>query len=176
MRQLSCSDSDLPIREPVVKWHKERKREAEKKGFELAKLTLTECVQLIADLLKSNPATIIIDALDECDRRHTLLEALDEIIQKSPNLVKVFVSSRDDDDIVRRLAHSPDVLIHASDNGEDIRAFVHFEVDRAIRETRLLPACKWEERVDLKHRIITTLTEGAQGMYVFWQALQLICR
>src|SRR4051794_27099677 len=83
LRQLSCSTSDLPIREPVAKKYKEMKKEADDDGCDPAKLTVTESVELILALLESNPVTIIIDALDECDpaRRGELLSALDEIIQ-----------------------------------------------------------------------------------------------
>ena len=80
--------------------------------------------------MESNPSTIIIDALDECDpaRRHELLLALERIRDESVNLVKMFVSSRDDQDIVRRLNNSPDVFIHATDNCEDIENFVRCQV------------------------------------------------
>ena len=89
-------------------------------GYPPARLSVTESMELIVTLADLNPATIIIDALDECDpnRRQELLQALDEIIQKSANLIKVFVSSRDDIDIVLRLKHSPNVFIQASDNKE----------------------------------------------------------
>src|SRR5205085_3355811 len=115
LKQLSCSTPDLPIRAPVAKAYTEKKEEAEINGGEPGKLTLEESVELILALLENNPATIIVDALDECDaaRRHELLMALDKIIQESTNLVKVFVSSRDDHDIVCRLAHSTNVFIRA---------------------------------------------------------------
>lgn len=61
-------------------------------------LSPTGCEKFILGLLEDDPATIIIDALDECDpaRVHELLINLDEIIQKTAGLVKVFVSYRHD--------------------------------------------------------------------------------
>ena len=140
LKQLSCSNSALPVRDPVAKAYKEAKAEAEENGSEPAKLSVTECVGLIVNLLEGNPATIIIDALDECDpaRRHELLTGLDNIIQQSASLAKVFVSSRDDNDIVCRLNHSPNLFIRASDNSEDIKRFVHSEVAQCIKDKRLL--------------------------------------
>jgi hypothetical protein len=46
---------------------------------------------------------IVIDALDECDpgKRADLFDLLNDIRDQSLNLVKIFVSSRDDSDIVR---------------------------------------------------------------------------
>jgi hypothetical protein len=163
LRQLSCSKLDLPIREPVAKKYKEMKEEADEDGYEPAKLRIAECVDLILALLESNPATIIIDALDECDpnRRYELLLAFDKIIRNSANVVKIFVSSRDDNDIVRRLANSPNVVIRASDNGEDIEQFVRSKVDQSIIEQRLLSGNVSDE---LKSRIISVLINGAQGM------------
>lgn len=101
----------------------------------------------ILALLDANPGLIFTDALDECDllRRHELLEALDNIITHSANLVKVFVSSRDDNDIVGRLDNSPNIYISASDNEEDIIRFVHWEVGRSILSKRLLGGLVSEE-------------------------------
>jgi len=163
LKQLSCSKPNLPVREPVARKYKEMKEEADDDGCEPAKLTITECVRLILALLESNPATIIIDALDECDpsRRHELLLAFDKIIRDSANVVKIFVSSRDDHDIVCRLVNSPNVYIRASDNGEDIERFIRSEVDQSIIEKRLLSGNVSDE---LKSRIISVLIKGAQGM------------
>jgi hypothetical protein len=165
LKQLSCSKPELPIREPVAEEYKKRKKEAEEHGSEPLKLTVTECIELILALTHYNPAIIVIDALDECqqDRRHELLEALDDIIKMSANLVKVFVSSRDDIDIVLRLEESPNVFINASDNGEDIERFVYSEVERSITRKRLLNGQVSDE---LKTRIIATLIGGASGMSV----------
>jgi hypothetical protein len=141
LKQLSCSKSDLPVKAPVSKRYKQLKEEADGDGHEEPpKLTVTESVELILALLERNPATIIIDALDECDpvRRHELLGAFDTIIRDSANVVKIFVSSRDDHDILCRLENSPDICIRASDNGEDIGHFVRSQVDQSIVDKRLL--------------------------------------
>ncbi|KAF8846948.1 hypothetical protein BDZ45DRAFT_565841, partial [Acephala macrosclerotiorum] len=142
LKQLSCSTANLPIREP-----------------------------LIVALLNENPATIVIDALDECNpkRRHELLRALDNIIQKSASLVKVFVSSRDDNDIVCRLEQSQNIFIKASDNGEDIERYVSVEVQKAVNEKRLLYG---EVSETLQEKIRKTLISGAQGMFR-WVSLQI---
>jgi hypothetical protein len=163
LKQLSFTRADLPIREPVAKEYKNRKEEAEDDGCEPTKLELADSVKLILEILESNPATIVIDALDECDpiRRSELLMALIGIVQKSASLTKVFVSSRDDHDIVCRLKSWPDVFIRAGDNSEDIKDFVRSQVNQSIKDQRLLSGNISDE---LKSRIISDLTEGAQGM------------
>ncbi|KAH0536068.1 hypothetical protein FGG08_007034 [Glutinoglossum americanum] len=169
LEQLSSSKADLPIREPVVEVYKEKKKEA--KGRAPQKLILSETVDLILALLEDNPAIIVIDALDECDpaQRPNLLKALDLIIQESANLTKVFVSSRDDGDIVCRLAKWPNVFIDASDNRVDIEHFIRTEVAQAINEKRLI---KGNVSKQLEHQIIGTLVNGAQGMFR-WVSLQI---
>jgi hypothetical protein len=161
LKQLSSSEPDLRIREPVVKAYKEKKEEA--KGHDPEKLMLDETVEAILALLETNPANIVIDALDECDpdRRHELFEALDTIIQQAASVVKVFVSSRDDGDIVCRLTSSPNVIIQTSDNKGDIECFACTEVAQAIKKKRLI---KGNVSGQLEDRIIKTLIDGAHGM------------
>ena len=95
LRHLSSTKIDLPIRRPVADFYRQRKEEAEEDGEEVSRLDTAECVELILALLEETPAFIIIDALDESapTYRHVLLQALDEITQRSLSLVKVFVSS-----------------------------------------------------------------------------------
>lgn len=102
LRQLASSKPDLPVKEPVPKEYEVRKKKAEEGCSALKKLTVQDCTRLIIELAENHPATIILDALDECEEttRHELLEAFDEIISNSAEVVKVFVSSRDDIDIV----------------------------------------------------------------------------
>lgn len=96
-------------------------------------------------------------------RRQNLFLALRKIIQESASLVKVFVSSRDDHDIIHRLQNSPNLYIHSEDNGEDIDRFADSQVTPAIREEKLI--CGKVTR-DLKDTIIKTLILKAEGMSV----------
>jgi hypothetical protein len=166
-RQLSGIDINMPIRSPTIKIY----QRVLSHRFSARRLTIHETVELILQLMNENPATLIVDALDECEplRRHELLEALDTIVSKSTNIVKVLVSSRDDSDIVYRLDNSPNLYIHAQDNSNDIRQFIYVEVDTAIRQKRLLGGLVSTE---LKSLIIDTLEDGAQGMLVLPQMLR----
>ena len=71
-------------------------------GFDSALLDTDEITMKIIDIREKTPANIFIDALGECfsDQRYLLLKALEILLDKSLNLVKLFVSSRDDMDIV----------------------------------------------------------------------------
>jgi hypothetical protein len=102
LRQLASSNPDLPIKEPVAKEYEVRKKKAEDDYSKFKELTVEDCTRMILELTRDNPATIVIDALDECEEslRHELLKALDKIVSEPGEIVKVFVSSREDVDIV----------------------------------------------------------------------------
>ena len=57
LKQSSRSNSDVPIREPATKTYRAKNVEAEENACEPAKLLVMECVELIVNLLKQNPAT-----------------------------------------------------------------------------------------------------------------------
>ena len=162
LEQLSTSDEDQPVREPVVKAYLSRKKEA--RGRKPERLGLLETVQTILELLDVNPAIIVIDGLDECDpmKRQALLNGLRTIIRKSKNLVKVLISSRDDHDLVYRLSKTPNLYIHATDNMEDIRKFVVSRVGEAITDGRLLCG---KVSSELRGTIIDILIQKAEGMF-----------
>lgn len=90
------------------------------------RLSLNYTVDIILSVLKENPGTIIIDALDECDpvERYNLFESLDKIVEHSSNVVKVFLTSRADGDIVCRLNNTPNIYIDAQKNKLDIQRFI----------------------------------------------------
>lgn len=70
------------------------------------KLRVAESSKLISELAAEHPkTTIVIDALDEADplARQELLDTLQPIDRTSGGLLEVFVSSRDGDDITRKL-------------------------------------------------------------------------
>jgi len=151
----------MKIQGPVARKYEELQEE----GFELRDLTLPEAKSLIIELLENSPATIIIDALDECipDRRYQLLDTIDEVLGKeSIKQVKIVVSSRENyEDISRRLDKPSNFSIDAGNNKSDIERFVQLEVARSIEGARLLNGTVSPE---LRETLINTLTDGAQGM------------
>lgn len=140
-----------------------RKREADEDGFEISGLNILETTDQIIEIASQMPVTILIDALDECrsDQRHGLLGALDVLLEKSSHLVKVFVSSRDDVDIVLRLQKHPNIYISVRDNTGDIQRFIQSEIQKAQSDRRLLKGTISPELTEL---ITENLTEKAGGM------------
>ena len=159
VRQLCMSGPHARLSKLVATKYTERER----KHFADGPLRLDECVDLIIELTDQyKSTTIIIDALDECDitTRHSLLEALSRIM-KHGSSTKIFVSSRDDKDITLQLQGLPNLYIKASNNAKDINRYVHFKVEQAVADRRLLDGNVSAETVQ---HISDTLTGKAQGM------------
>ncbi|KAH6620888.1 hypothetical protein B0J18DRAFT_369374, partial [Chaetomium sp. MPI-SDFR-AT-0129] len=170
LRQLATS-AQGEIKDLVVEEFQHRDEEAQLEGGEVAPLSPLQTKSLILALLDRDPATIIIDALDECDpaRRHELLSTLDEIVMKSSSVVKIMVASRDDGDISCRLSNSPNVYIRADDNGPDIERFIDHSLSEALSSGRLLNGQLSEET---KADVSITLKGKAQGMFR-WVTMQI---
>ena len=113
--------------------------------------------------LADEPIIIVVDALDEADEaeRGDLLRSLEKILQESQNVVKIFVSSRNDGDIVDALEHYSNINIEEGMNGEDIRKFAEYKVQEAIETKRLL---RGRVSLSLRKEITEPLLIGAQGM------------
>ncbi|KAL9048781.1 MAG: hypothetical protein Q9206_005849 [Seirophora lacunosa] len=171
LKQLACFNASQPIHPAVMREYDKRKKDADEDGLDPLQLSLHDCNDLVLEITDQLPAIIIIDALDECDprRRHELLKALRQIVVKSNNLVKVLVSSRDDEDIGCRLNNVPNVYIRSDDNSIDVERYIDQELKKAISEQRLL-----QGRVpdSLQEQILRTLKNGAQGMFL-WVSLQM---
>lgn len=160
-RQLSSLQPGLPLLPPMVATYKKREIE----GFASGPLRMDESRALIIQLVEHYPlTTIVIDALDECDpeRRADLLETLETILQESSRLVKIFVSSRDDQDIVCHLQSYPNLELVSNKNMDDIASFVRAETQNLIKRKKLLRSSINKE--ELKDDIIDQVTKGAGGM------------
>lgn len=159
VRQLSISGPHARLSKFVAEKYTER----ECKHFADGPLRLDECVDLIIKLTEQyTSTTIIIDALDECDvtTRHSLLAALSNIMQHGSS-TKIFVSSRDDKDITLQLQELPNLYIKASNNAKDIDRYVHFKVEQAVADRRLLDGNVSAKTVQ---HVSDKLTGKAQGM------------
>ncbi|TEY50625.1 hypothetical protein BOTCAL_0275g00140 [Botryotinia calthae] len=179
LEQVSSNTANLPIRKPVVELYKNLKEE--NRGLlPQESLSLDETTEVLLKILQVDPFYVVIDALDECDpgERYNLIESLKTIIDESANVVKVFISSRRDYDIVSQLKESPWISIQPSHISKDIEDYVKKEVSEAIEKKRivkgrLIP----EEKKEIEQKITQALIEGSQGMFR-WVTLQIqqLCR
>lgn len=124
------------------------------------------CESLIGKLIKHYPrTTIILDALDECDRstREDLMRVLSNLTNQGSK-VRVFISSRHDEDILRHFKDTPVMMIQATDNGEDISSFV---------ENKLFGDTRWADiGPKFQEEVKSVFHKKSQGMFQ-WAALQV---
>ena len=127
-------------------------------------------MSLIIALTAYRPVTtIVIDALDECnpESRPDLFTALEDIVRQAPGLVKLFVSSRNDQDLVCHLKNCSNLEIDAIQNQADIARFIDWKVNQVARAELLLGKAPSE----LLNKIKMVLLDGAQGMLVILREL-----
>lgn len=141
------------------------KREA--MGHGSGPLHLDESRDLIVALSAGySQTTIVIDALDECNRdtRRGLFHILTHIVQSTTH-VRIFLTGRNDGDIQKMLYDFPSHYLDATDNSGDIETYVTSEISRCSDEGLLL-----DGQIDpiLQSEIIQALKNGANGMYVFF--------
>ena len=163
LRQLLCYNPLWQEKSSTASEYRVRKSDANEDGFEISRLDILETRDQVIEIASQMPMTILIDALDECrsSQRHELLGALDVILERSAHLVKVFVSSRDDVDIVLRLQRHPNIYISVGDNTGDIQRFIQSEIQKAQSDRRLL---KGTISPELRKRITESLSMKAGGM------------
>ena len=169
VRQLSCAEPGLPLLPSVVEIYEKKGQ-----GFSSHGLRLEDSCDIIKKLTEYYPmTTIVIDALDECnaEEREMLLDVIEGLLQDSSlGLLKVFLSSRDDQDITCTLRQYPNVNLVSSRNSVDIEAFVREETNRLVKKQRLLRYSNAKEA--LITLVIEKVSKGADGMFR-WASLQL---
>ncbi|KAK7555364.1 hypothetical protein IWX91DRAFT_324041 [Phyllosticta citricarpa] len=133
-----------------------KKREADHTTCDPISLSVEECVAQIIAILDQTPGIKVIDALYECDpfQRHTIRGALDDVVRQSSKPIMIFASSRDNQDIIRRMGHAREVFISTVDNDNDIRDSVATEVESAVKNGRILGG---SVSAELQNEIIKTL-------------------
>lgn len=160
VRQLSCIVPGAPLGQSIV-----QKYERKGQGFRSSGLQLEESRDIILELVEQHPVTtIVIDALDEIDtdKRFASLQVLEDILLEAAGLVKVFVSSRDDQDIVSTLREYPNLDLASDKNQSDIELFVRTETERLISKRRLLRYSNCRD--NLNSLVIERVSKGADGM------------
>ncbi len=164
LRQLTVSHkSTSTVHERILQEYELRQAVAKVDGFEMTRLKAAECVKLILETTATNPATIILDAVDEIQphSRHVLLSAFVQIAQDSLSVVKTFVTSRDDSNVQALLPDAVAVRIQKDHIQKDMNEFVHREVSIAIQDRRMLNGAVSDR---LKHELMSVLISGAKEM------------
>ena len=114
----------------------------------------------------------ILDALDECaaDQRKGFCEFIlsladTSLTGSSQGMVKLFITSRRESDIVQAFQQSsiPTIKVEAAKVDRDIKVYVKAQIKLRLRNGSL----KLKDMA-LKNKILKVLTTKAGGMYVFF--------
>ena len=157
IRQLSLSQSKDSIQQSAVQLYNQKLQS----GFASKEISIDESHAILLDLVGKYPqVTLIVDALDECDKKTRIwfVNVLDSLVLKSLKPLKIFISSRPDRDIKSRFEGGPNVEIRATDNQDDIGKFINHEIYSSPQY--------WRDQVglDLMQMICRVLVDRSQGM------------
>ncbi|KAJ5611907.1 ankyrin repeat-containing domain protein [Penicillium herquei] len=173
-KQLSIVRDGSHIRRPLVEAYQKRKKEAGQIGEGPLPLTVEECIDIICEVGRATPLTIVIDGLDECSshQREVLLGSLKEIRHRCRDVVKTFVSSRQERDIAVYIGKGEVLEVTPQLNDADLERFVRSRVEGFIKKWCSMHDESAQELQKLEEGITEKLLKSAQGMFI-WVTLQL---
>ncbi|KAF8419355.1 hypothetical protein EV426DRAFT_538792, partial [Tirmania nivea] len=147
----------------------------EEKGQKSAQLSLAEARDLLVQITDVYPQiTICIDAMDEVDNdtRIHLLKCLNHVIQTSKNVVKIFVTTRMDVDILNQFENFPRIELQPDDNVSDINKFILAKVQNSIEDCLLLHGNVSNK---VKIEIYNVLCQRCKGKYLAALQVSFLC-
>lgn len=164
LRQLAVSSPpNHEIRSSLLSTYESWTARAKIDGLDLPKLRAKESVECILDLANEDPLTIIIDAVDEVAEadRHRLLGSLNRIVANAENVVKIFVTSRNDAQVFALLSSARKINVTPEDAAKDVQAFIRRQLSEIITQKRLLNGAVRDELFGLMEK---ALVDGASEM------------
>lgn len=122
-------------------------------------LNFNACREVLKKFVETYPqTTIVLDALDECDRDcpYELMSLFDVLLAQASRPVKLFIASRPDGDIREHFSGRSIIDVRATENHNDICKYIHAEVQKHPRWSKLHQA--------LRKEIGSILIEKSDGM------------
>lgn len=118
----------------------------------------------------SSPIIVVLDAMDECgnpDSRETLLEVLAEMWGQLPSSVRLFITSRNENDIRAAFedqehVHVLELMTDTLSNSGDISAYLRSRLSRVRQKSKGLRNQSWPTEDDIR-----MLTVRASGLFVW---------
>jgi ankyrin repeat protein len=164
-RQLMAAVSRHPrIHSAALAAYDSKLAAAKQHGFDLLSPSVSECESLILAALEDNPATIVIDALDEMKDPHALLGSLELIRANSTNVVKIFMTGRDSASVLQTVKSLQRIRITTKENRMDVEQYILEGVDQLTTHHKLTP--------EMHKDVVQSLVSGA-GETFQWAKLQL---
>jgi hypothetical protein len=176
-RQLAVIDNRArQIHRQALIEYERRCTDADDEGSEVEKLDCSECVDLLSELLLSNPAVLVIDGVDELydqpgldkddsqrQTKYELLRSLVKLRDMSASVVKIFLTSREDGQISRWANdhNVKDMHVQHTTARADMENFVKHCIAVSITEHRMLDG---QLGASLQASMTAYLLDRADGM------------
>ena len=165
VRQLTIAASRHPkIHSAVLAVYDSKVEAAKLHGFDLTPLNVHECEDLVVTALEDNPATLVIDALDEMDDPHDLMDSLQTISSEARNVIKIMITTRNSSQTKQHIPNARTVQITLAENKSDVERFITSEFDLLALRRGISP--------DTRSKLVGSLVSGAGEMFQ-WAKLQL---
>ncbi|KAI3318438.1 ankyrin repeat-containing domain protein [Xylariaceae sp. AK1471] len=178
----SARPSQLAVRDIILSEFERREAQSQVDGLDMQKLNFQDCVKLIQEVTAVDPVTIIIDALDEIEKFSLplLVKGLKQIVSNSHNVVKIFLTSRNnshifalfDEDIDtsgQPCGHIQKICISREDTLKDMKAYVKCQLSVMKNERHLL---RGNVSSKLSEILVDKLVTAAGEMFQ-WVNIQL---
>lgn len=135
-----------------------------KRGDQDMSSTFAQWEGCLLALIDTYPrTTIVLDAFDECEKeqRQDLLKLFTALASRhqEANPVKIFISTRPEEDVLRHFDKYPKIRIEDNNNLKDIATFVR---------TKIAEHSRWSKMPeDFRDEVIETLLEKSEDMFLF---------
>ena len=162
LRQLCIGIGWSPLRASLADEYQRRKSRAEFGEGTVETLDIDETTEWVLKIAANYPLVIVIDGFDEIDGLDSaeFLDILKRVVKESANVTKIFISSRNEEDISEALHGCANIGITESLVREDLKYFIVTQVDKAISRRRLL---RGKVSPALKREILDTFLQKASG-------------
>lgn len=161
LRQLAITDARTQprVRCMLDVEFEQRSKSARLSGLDPSRLKTKECVDLIIELVNDDPVTIVLDAIDQIQdaQRLVLFDAINRILRDAANVVKIFLTSRHDTELLSSFPAAKTVSTNSANVRGDMQHFINRELDNA----KLMNGCASSE---VRTALADELLAGADEM------------
>jgi hypothetical protein len=157
LEQVSWDPELSRIKEPVLEIYNHYLKAYGHHDPPRVPLDYDETVKVLLDIFNQNPTNyIIIDGLDQCEprTRYEFISTLHYIVEKSSSVIKLFVSTRPETDIINRFGSNLQISVQ-TENSTDISDYIKVKVSKTAHLTP-----------QTQRLIVDTLIQKAKGMSV----------
>jgi NACHT domain. len=162
IRQLAVDSVTRSIDQAVLSAYEKRLEAAQQMRVDMARLNVEECLSMLLDLTATNPAYIVIDAIDQLgqDERAVLIETMKKLVDQSASIIKVFFTSCNNAHVEALLLGNTKLRVTSDCVQTDVRGFANRQVEEANARRRVLNGTATSKLIDkMKEHLISRAGE-----------------